>query len=178
MLSALRDRQVTYNEVGATADDVLPAGYQHVREAIAVGRGERAWNRSRAALRTWQGHRFAGMTITPIDALPDPGNTVMVATRIGPIVVLAPCRIVYATDAEDRFGFTYGTLPGHPEQGEEAFHVVRAADETVRFEIVAFSLPALALVKLAGPISRAAQTYATRKYLEGVRRYVMDGATK
>ena len=41
-----------------------------------------------------------------------------------PIVALAmPCRIVSVIDGQTRWGFAYGTLPGHPEQGEEAFIV-------------------------------------------------------
>jgi Domain of unknown function (DUF1990) len=43
--------------------------------------------------------------------------------------VIAPWRIVYTTDTPEQFGCAYGTLPG-PEEGEEAFHVVRENGET------------------------------------------------
>ena len=33
----------------------------------------------------------------------------------------APCRVVYVIDEPDIRGFAYGTLPGHPESGEERF---------------------------------------------------------
>jgi uncharacterized protein (UPF0548 family) len=62
----------------------------------------------------------------------------MVSRRLGPFTMLAPCRIVYVTEQATRFGFGDGTLPGHPERGEEAFHVVRADDGVITAEIVAF----------------------------------------
>jgi uncharacterized protein (UPF0548 family) len=45
------------------------------------------------------------------------------------------------TPDPDRYGFAYGTLPAHPEEGEELFLVTRGGDDTVRFEITAFSRP-------------------------------------
>jgi uncharacterized protein (UPF0548 family) len=101
-----------------------------------------------------------------------PGTVVVACVRVGPAYVLAPCRVVYATLEADRFGFAYGTLPGHPEKGEEAFHVVRDAAGVVTFEIVAFSRPATILVRLGSPIARMVQQRTTRRYLEGVRTYV------
>jgi uncharacterized protein (UPF0548 family) len=63
----------------------------------------------------------------------------------GRLAILAiPCRIVYCSDEPNRFGFAYGTLLGHPERGEEAFHVVRGPDDSVTAHIVAFSRAVLA----------------------------------
>jgi uncharacterized protein (UPF0548 family) len=39
------------------------------------------------------------------------------------------------TDEADRFGFACGSLPGHPERGEEAFHIRRYPDGVVTFDI-------------------------------------------
>ena len=139
---------------------------------MVVGTGPGAWNAGRVALTTWKAHQHAGVAISPADALLEAGTVVIATTRLGPIWVVAPCRIVYTTNETDRFGFAYGTLPGHPEEGEEAFHVQRHADGSVSFEIVAFSRPATWLVRLAGPIGRVAQVRATRLYLDGVRTFV------
>jgi uncharacterized protein (UPF0548 family) len=79
---------------------------------------------------------------------------------------------VSVIDEETRWGFAYGTLPGHPEQGEEAFIVSKSSDETVRFEIVAFSRPADLLVRLSGPIGRSVQKVATNGYLRALHRFV------
>jgi uncharacterized protein (UPF0548 family) len=45
-------------------------------------------------------------------------------------------------DEENRRGFAYGTPPGHPEQGEEAFVVALREDGQVTFTVTAFSRPA------------------------------------
>lgn len=88
------------------------------------------------------------------------------------LALAAPCRIVSVVDGSGRWGFAYGTLPGHPEQGEEAFIVSISPDETVRFEIVAFSRPGDRLVRLSGPIGRGIQKVGTNGYLRALGRYV------
>ena len=89
-----------------------------------------------------------------------------------PVVALAaPCRIVGLIDEPTRWGFAYGTLPGHPEQGEEAF-VVSMSDESVRFDIMAFSRPGDSVVRLSGPIGRGVQRAGTKAYLRALRQFV------
>ena len=169
-----RDEAFTYAEVGATAATILPDGYNHDRAMVSLGCGSEVWDKAQEAVRTWQGHRYAGATVSPADATLDPGTVVITSLRVGPLFVMAPCRIVYATTEPDRFGFAYGTLPRHPEQGEESFHVLRDKSGAVTFEIVAFSRPADALARLGSPLARAIQQRTTRRYLEGVRLYVRD----
>jgi uncharacterized protein (UPF0548 family) len=77
---------------------------------------------------------------------------------------VAPARVVYVVNEPDRVGFAYGTLPGHPEQGEEAFIVCRR-DGRVHYEITAFSKPRHPVARLGGPASRAFQVATTRRYL-------------
>ncbi len=130
----LHDQPVTYAEVGTTRNRELPPGYQHDRAAVELGSGPEVWTKAQSALRSWQGHRHAGATISPPNAPIETGTVVVVTIRVGPMYVIAPCRIIYVTTAPDSFGFTYGTLPGHPERGEEAFHVVLSTSDAVRFE--------------------------------------------
>jgi uncharacterized protein (UPF0548 family) len=169
---SLAGQAVTYREVGATGRAPRPAGYRHDRRTIGLGQGTGAWTRARQALIEWKAHEGAGVAATP-DTAPLRAGTVLTATtRIGPFWIIAPCRIVYVTDTPDRFGFAYGTLPGHPEEGDEAFHVLRNDEGTVRFEIVAFSKPAELLARLGGPVSRVIQQQTTPRYLDGVKRFV------
>lgn len=65
-------------------------------------------------------------------------------------------------------GFAYGTLPGHPETGEEAFVVERNGEGDVRFTITAFSRPRALLARLGGPVTKAVKARATRRYLRGL----------
>ena len=73
--------------------------------------------------------------------------------------ILNACRIVYTVDEEAatgaRFGFAYGTLPGHVERGEERFLVEwHRHDDTVWYDILAFSQPKHWLVRLGYPVTR------------------------
>ena len=172
LLAQARAEHVTYREVGATAFSPLPPGYHHTHRSLPLGTGDAVWSGAEAALRRWEAHRQAGVTIAPVDSALVVGHTVVSTFRVGPAFMVLPCRIVYVTVEEDRFGFAYGTLPGHPERGEEAFHIVRSADGAVRFEIVAFSRPATVALRLTGPVGRMFQHRVSRQYLEGVRRAV------
>ncbi len=80
-------------------------------------------------------------------------------------------------DEPGRRGFAYGTLPGHPESGEESFVVELVGDE-VWLEIVAFSRPGALLVKLVGPLSLLLQQTALRAYVKSLRREVSHGYTR
>ena len=162
LCAQLRDRHFTYEQVGQTRGSRLPDGYHHVRAVVDIGHGAETWARAQDALRTCQGHRHAGASITPSEPPLDSGTVVIITVRVGPLFVVAPCRIVYATVEADRFGFAYGTLPGHPEQGEEAFHVARSSGGAVIFEILAFSRPVAILARLGGPIARMTQQRITR----------------
>ncbi len=171
VLARVTGKPVTYREVGATRQSTLPPGYRHDRHSISLGRGDDAFRRGRDAIRCWEAHRGAGAIVRP-HVPPALGAVTVVALRFGPSFVLAPCEIVYITDDPNRFGFAYGTLPGHPERGEEAFHVERSADGEVTFGVIAFSRPADLLSRFGGPVARAVQSRVTSAYLEGVRRYV------
>lgn len=54
----------------------------------------------------------------------------MLGIGAGILTPNAPCQVVYVLDEPDRQGFAYGTLPGQPESGEEAFVIERADDDT------------------------------------------------
>ena len=163
-LSAAR---FTYSEVGQSAD-VLPPGYHHQRRTAAIGSGPDVFAGAVSALLSWQVHLRAGLRVSASSARAEPGAVLILGLGAGPVRVTAPCRVVYAVDEPDRRGFGYGTLPGHPECGEEAFIIERHADDTVSFTIVAFSRPASRLAKAAGPAGRAIQRQTTTHYLRAL----------
>ncbi len=101
------------------------------------------------------------------------GETVVLATSVGPLHVVVPCRIAYVVDEVDTFGFAYVTLPGHPECGEEAFMLERIADG-ITFTMSSHSRPTELLAQLGGPVSRLIQRRANQAYIEGMRRYVTE----
>ena len=97
-----------------------------------------------------------------------PGDSVVLGIPFGPFHVTAAARVVYVVDDVNRKGFAYGTLPGHPESGEESFIVERTEDGSVWLEISAFSRPANALWWIVYPVLRLSQVYYTRRYFESL----------
>jgi uncharacterized protein (UPF0548 family) len=172
------EQELTYREVGASLDDRLPEGYHHTRSSVEIGTGEAAFASGCEALRSWRAHAYLHIALTPARCALETGAVVVAEVPTGPLVVLAPCRIVATIAEQNRFGFAYGTLPGHPERGEESFVVSRGTDEVVRFEVAAFSRPSTLLIKLGGPIPSWFQRRATAGYLEGVRSFVAANASR
>jgi uncharacterized protein (UPF0548 family) len=161
----------TYREIGATRDpSALPPTYNHLRYSTAIGTGRRTFEAAGAAVVEWRMH--AGMHVRPRAEAPraEPGVGLTLTLGVRPFSVVAPCRVIW-TVADDRaIGFAYGTLAGHPEQGEEAFLVELAEDDSVRFTITAFSRPAAWYTHAAGPLVPVLQHAYARACAHVLRR--------
>ncbi len=95
---------------------------------------------------------------TPITA----GTVVGVLGRHFGLWSLNACRIVYVIEKEasllKRYGFAFGTLPGHVERGEERFTVEwHRADDSVSYEVFAFARPAHPMASVGPPFVRLVQ---------------------
>lgn len=113
-------------------------------------------------------HRGAGLVVV-VNGPAAPGRTVTLRPRTGPAAwlrITAPCEVTEVIDLPDARGFTYRSLPGHPEHGWETF-VVRhdPATNAVRLTITGESSHATLLAKLGAPVARAEQDRLTRRYL-------------
>ncbi|GAA3742408.1 DUF1990 domain-containing protein [Leifsonia bigeumensis] len=97
-----------------------------------------------------------------------PGDTALLVVPFWFFGVHAPCRVIYVIDEPNRKGFAYGTLPGHPESGEEAFIVDQTEDGSVWLTIRAFSRPAGWLWWMVYPVLRLTQTMITRRYFRSL----------
>ncbi|WP_436534289.1 DUF1990 family protein [Actinoplanes sp. HUAS TT8] len=157
----------TYPEVGATRDDLLPAGYGIVGRDVVVASGRAAFERAADGLFRWQMHRRAGLGVRA--DTPPAAAGVVVVLRL-PLGSTAPCRVVYTIKTEVKRGFAYGTLPGHPEQGEEAFLLEMTPGGDVRFVIRAFSRPRSVLARAGGPLTRRVQEWMTDRYVRAIAR--------
>ena len=89
---------------------------------------------------------------------------------------LNACRIVYTFDEPHRFGFAYGTLPGHVDCGEEIFMVERSETGTVRYVLKAFSRPRHLLARLAYPVARSHQRKFVRDSKSAMLRFIQQHA--
>ena len=163
----LRTAELTYGEVGATAT-APPSGYRHLRRTVRIGTGRATFETSTEALLGWQVQLRAGLRVASSSRRAEPGTVVRLGWGAGPLRLTAPCRVVYTVDEPHRRGFAYGTLPGHPESGEEAFVVEWHDDGSVTFTVTAFSRPATWPSRAAGPAGVAVQYWITRRYLRAL----------
>lgn len=85
-----------------------------------------------------------------------------------------PVRVVAVIDEPTRCGFVYGTLPGHPECGEESFIVERLPTDEIEIEIRAFSRPAALVYRIGAPLLRVIQEVFTRRYLRALAGPIPD----
>jgi uncharacterized protein (UPF0548 family) len=172
LLATSSEARPTYPEVGATLRGEHPEGYRHDTYQSQLGNGRTVFRRASSGLQTWKSHEVPGVNVLPHNTAIEPGGTVVVTLGTPWLAIAAPCRIVGIVDESDRWGFAYGTLPGHPEQGEEFFIVSIHDDDAVRFTISAFSRPGDAVTRIAGPIARAVQAAGTTGYLKALQRFV------
>jgi uncharacterized protein (UPF0548 family) len=160
-LSDLATLPLTYREVGATAGP-LPDGYHHMRKSAVIGHGRRRFDDAAEKVMRWGMLRGAGVRLEPSTEVAAVGSEVLVG--LGPL--RAPCRVVYVIDDADHRGFAYGTLPGHPESGEELFAVrFDPTTEEVHAEVTAFSRHATWWSRLGAPVTSLAQRIITTRYL-------------
>ena len=155
-IASQRDLPFTYAEVGAT-NATAPAGYNVDHNRIQLGSGEATFGRAVNALKSWRHFELGWVAIVPRGVRVKVGATVAVKARAFGTWSLNASRVVYTIDENRRFGFAYGTLPDHVERGEERFLVEWLPDDSVWYDILAFSHPQHPLVKLSAPLARRLQ---------------------
>lgn len=166
-LDRLADLSLSYREIGATGT-ALPDGYGHLARNQVIGRGRDAFDAAADLLMTWGMHRAAGLGIEATAPRATVGVDVLIDVGPSFVPITAPCRVIHTIDQPDRIGFTYGTLEGHPEHGEESFSILLDGDD-VRFVLIGFSRPASLASRLSGPIGRAVQRRLLDRYTAAVR---------
>ena len=150
----------SYPAVGATANS-LPAGYVTDRTRILLGSGESIFLAAKAALQRWEHFRLGWVELWSPDTPIQSGEVVAIMAWASGLWSLNFCRIVYVVDESgpiSKFGFAYGTLPGHVESGEELFQIEWDQNtKSVWYDILAFSRPNHFLTRLGYPLVRHTQ---------------------
>jgi len=172
----------SYAEVGATrlqpaANSDAPRGFTVDHNRIQLGRGAEIFQRAVEALKQWRQFELGWVSIAPRGVKVEEGALVAVKAWACGMWSLNACRVVYVVDEAEpirRFGFAYGTLPDHIERGEERFSIEwDRKDDSVWYDILAFSQPRHPLVKLGSPVARIMQKRFARDSL-----LVMKSATE
>ena len=159
-LAEQRDLPFSYKEVGASKT-IIPENYPINHHRIQLGSGADVFARAKNAVQSWTMYNLEWTRLytpnTPIAV----GEVVVVVVNHRFCWSLNPCRIIYILEergAIERFGFAFGTLPGHSETGEERFTVEwRRDDDAVWYELLAFARPHHFLAKIGFPFVRLAQ---------------------
>jgi uncharacterized protein (UPF0548 family) len=157
-LASQHDLPFTYPVVGATRG-TPPAGYNVDHNRIQLGSGAETFERAVAALRRWEMFSIGWVRLC-WPSTPVAGAIFGVVINHLGFWSLNSARIVYVLDEEGpirRYGFAYGTLPGHAECGEERFTVEWRHDDTVWYDLFAFSRPRHMLTWAGYPLTRLLQ---------------------
>jgi uncharacterized protein (UPF0548 family) len=167
-IESQRNLDFTYREVGAT-NTTPPAGFTVDHNRIQLGSGEETYRRAITLLKNWRQFDLGWVTIVPRGVTIEVGAIVAIKARAFGTWSLSASRVVYMIEEPRRFGFAYGTLPDHVECGEERFLMEWLPDDSVWYDILAFSKPRHPLVRMSFPLARMLQKRFTRESQERVR---------
>ncbi len=174
-LLAQRDQPFSYPHAGV-AVYAAPGGYKTDHNRIKLGNGPAVFQRAVEAIKRWEMFNIGWLELCWPDAPIEPGSCVAVLAHHLGFWSLNACRILSVIDEDEesrRYGFIYGTLPDHAERGQEQFTVEwRRADDTVWYDILAYSRPNRLLARLGYPIARLLQKRFARASMEAMVRAV------
>jgi uncharacterized protein (UPF0548 family) len=183
LLARARGADVTYPHVGSTSPSASMGGGttsasgRRVRtHRLALGRGSAPFSAAIEGLRAWVEHAGIHARVVPVRPPIEVGTSLLVILGVGPVHLAVPDRIVAVIDEPNRFGFAYGTLPGHPERGEESFVIDRAADDQVTLTIRIDAVPAWPVLRPLTPVLDWLQDQAARRYLRAIADHVENSA--
>ncbi len=157
-LSAQQNHTFSYPDVGYSRQQT-PKGYVADHNRIELGKGFETFERAKRAVRNWKMFDMPWVDLYWPDTPLEQGASVAVLIAHLGFWSLNACKIVYVIDEHspsEKFGFAYGTLPEHGERGEERFTVELRSDQTVWYDLYAFSRPNM-LARLVYPYTRLLQ---------------------
>jgi uncharacterized protein (UPF0548 family) len=172
-IESQRNLDFTYREVGAT-NTTPPAGFTVDHNRIQLGAGGKIFRRAITLLKNWRQFELGWVTIVPRGVTLEVGASVAIKARAFGTWSLSASRVVYLIEEPRRFGFAYGTLPDHVECGEERFLMEWLPDDSVWYDILAFSKPRHPLVRVSFPLARMLQKRFVRDSQERVRHDLQD----
>ncbi|HEX5106140.1 MAG TPA: DUF1990 domain-containing protein [Pirellulaceae bacterium] len=176
-LSAQVSQAFSYDDVGCTrGEPAAKRGWNIDRQRVLLGRGREVFEAAKQAISNW---RMFPQEVARV-CWPEPPQTglvvgVLYKVWLLPVWILFPARVVWVMDEQvgeiHRFGFAYGTLPDHPERGEERFVVEwNDADDSVWYDLLAVSQPTHWLARIGYPYTRYEQARFRRLSAAAMRK--------
>jgi uncharacterized protein (UPF0548 family) len=180
-LAAREDKAPTYEERFDTRANFeqkrrspLSRKYDYDETTTLLGEGRELFESAKQLMRRWQMFPAEWTSIYPENTPIETGQRVAVLFRLFGLWWWNSSEIQYTIRETNRFGFAYGTLPGHVEQGEELFLVEMDEEEKVWYTIKAFSRPAYGLVRLVYPYARSQQRRFVRASMSRMKTLIPD----
>lgn len=172
--SRIAPGELNYQGIGSTELGPVPPDVDCVVTQAYVGDGAAVYRRLAQGILTWQLQKRAGLRVRAESGVVDPGTRVVSGFGIGPFRINAPCEVVWVRrpvpgEGPQSAGFGYGTLPGHPVRGEEAFEVEIDGRGRVTVTITAFGVPSNWFYAAGGALTKWARSRVTSRYIESAQ---------
>ncbi|MEO8072195.1 MAG: DUF1990 domain-containing protein [Acidobacteriota bacterium] len=169
----------SYSEIGFSRSGNAPDGYNIDHNRIQIGTGEGDFRQAIKAVKNWKMFDLNWVKLYPNTTPIEVGETVAIIIKHFGFWSLNAARIVYVFEKTDgdieKYGFAYGTLTEHGERGEERFSVeLHKKDESVWYDLYAFSQPKHLLAKLGYPFSRMLQKQFAAESKLAMKKAVKD----
>ena len=172
-LSSQQHQSFSYPDPG-TMGLAATRGYTADHHRIRLGNGPEVFKRAVESLERWEMFNIGWVCLCWPDAPIETGATVAVLAHVLGFWSLNACRISRVIDEDGelrRRGFAYGTLPEHVERGEESFTIeLHSEDNSVWYDIVAYSRPNHYLAQLGYPFTRLLQKRFARDSMDAMLR--------
>jgi uncharacterized protein (UPF0548 family) len=160
----------SYQEIGQSRT-AAPKGYDWDVNEIQLGWGRATFETACQAMSEWKMFPAPWTRIFPAEPQ-EKGRDVLVWFHLFGGWWHNGCRVVYTIREENRFGFAYGTLVNHVESGEEKFEIQHRSDDSVWYQIHAFSRPQFWMARMVYPLARSFQRRFVRDSFQRMRSIV------
>lgn len=172
-----RGEPVSYSETGFSRSGSAPNDYNVDHNRLQIGTGQENFGQAVKAVQNWKMFDLDWMKLYPNTTPIEIGETVAIIIKHFGFYSLNAARIVYVFEetnaAIEKYGFAYGTLTEHGERGEERFSVeFHKKDESVWYDLFAFSQPKHLLAKLGYPFSRLLQKQFAEESKQAMKRAI------
>ncbi|MHA7223593.1 DUF1990 family protein [Arthrobacter sp. RHLT1-20] len=166
--------ELNYEGIGSTQYGPPPSGVDCLVTQAHVGEGLATYRRVVQGMLTWQLQKRAGLRVRTDSGIVAPGARVVSGFGVGPFRINAPCEVVWVRrpmpgGGPQSAGFGYGTLPGHPVRGEEAFEIDINGKGLVTIKITAFGVPSNWFYAAGGALTRRARGRITSRYIRSAQ---------
>lgn len=156
--------------MGASRDGPLPRGYRVDRYRVRLGLGRELFDTAKDALQVWAMFDLGWVRIVPRGIAIQPGAVVAAVVSHFGFWSVNISRVIYVDRQDTSYRFAYGTLGEDAESGEERFTVAWSEnDDSVCYDVLAFSKPNHPLAKIGYPFSRMFQKRFARDSMAKMR---------